>query len=164
MEGAGEGVDEAAVRSGLGDVDEGERVVRPLGHRYVLAAGASLGVRVEEDAVACDDAGQLFEEAGLTAVHPSLLGFWQLEQVHPYFLAELDCIVMSPRFAAEVAPDWTPTPDHEHDDHRWVSADRVRTDFIWPGQKHACQEILEELVRPGSLAAEHLRIPLDELP
>lgn len=107
---------------------------------------------------------EMAEEVGLTLDSPDLLGFWQLEQVRPYFLAELDCIVMSPRFAAKVSPEWTPTLDASHDDFRWISADRIRADFVWPGQKRACQEVLEELVRPGSLAAQRLRIDPNRSP
>ena len=107
---------------------------------------------------------ELAEEVGLTVRDPALLGLWQLEQVHPYFLAELDCIIMSARFAAEVTPDWAPVLDEANDDFRWIPADQVRTGFVWPGQKHSCHEILEELVRPGSLAVDRLRIDLNTTP
>jgi ADP-ribose pyrophosphatase YjhB (NUDIX family) len=66
---------------------------------------------------------ELHEETGLT---PSgALGAWALEQVHPFFLADRDEIVMSPRFAVEVGAGWAPTLNGEHDAHRWVPIDEA---------------------------------------
>jgi 8-oxo-dGTP pyrophosphatase MutT (NUDIX family) len=65
-----------------------------------------------ETAVACLWR-ELREETGLSP--RDALGAWALEQIHPYFVADLDAVVMSPRFAVEVAPGWEPTLNHEHD-------------------------------------------------
>ncbi len=115
-------------------------------------------VEKRETAVDCA-VRELAEEIALRPGDPSWLGFWALEQTHPFYLAELDCIVMSPRFAARVAPGWTPTLDAEHTGHRWVRAADVERAFMWPGQKRACREVLDEIAQPGSLAGTRLMIP-----
>jgi 8-oxo-dGTP pyrophosphatase MutT (NUDIX family) len=106
---------------------------------------------------------EMAEEVSLDARDPALLGFWQLEQVHPYFLAELDCIVLSARFASQVAAEWSPKFNDEHDASRWVAGDKVDDLFVWPGQKLACREIATELARPESLASEALRLDIKSL-
>lgn len=101
---------------------------------------------------------EMREELGLDKADPSLLGAWALEQVHPFFIAELDAIVMSPRFAAEVGPHWSPTLNDEHSAHRWVKALQVTSMFMWPGQIAACREIVERLVPGDSLMRELVRV------
>jgi dATP pyrophosphohydrolase len=101
---------------------------------------------------------ELKEELGLAPTDPALLGLWALEQVHPFYIAAIDSIVLSPRFAAEVAPAWQPRLNHEHTSARWVPAPDVQTMFMWPGQASACREILESLLAPGSLCRERLRV------
>jgi 8-oxo-dGTP pyrophosphatase MutT (NUDIX family) len=91
---------------------------------------------------------ELDEEAGLDERNAALLGVWALEQVHPYFLADKDCIMLSPRFAAEVTPGWEPILNNEHDAHRWVGAEEAREAMMWPGQAAACEEIVGWLLRP----------------
>lgn len=100
---------------------------------------------------------ELGEELGLTPRDPALLGVWALEQVHPFYIAAIDTIVLSPRFAAEVSPGWLPTLNAEHSAHRWVLENEVATAFMWPGQIAACREVLA-IARPGSLAADRLRL------
>jgi len=112
---------------------------------------------------------ELVEEIALEPTSPTFLTMWALEQVWPYYLPELDTIVLSPRFVVEVAPTFTPTLNHEHTDYRWIGAPthqppneaspRKATDlFLWPGQQHAITEILDNLLPPDRQAAEHLRI------
>jgi len=93
---------------------------------------------------------ELAEEIGLRAGDSDWKGLWALEQVHPYYLPTIDAVVMSPRFAARVAPDFSPTLNDEHSDFRWISADLVDECFFWPGQKKACREVIEEIVRGAS--------------
>lgn len=101
---------------------------------------------------------EMREELGLGHDHPSCLGVYALEQVHPFFIAAIDTIVLSPRFAVEVAPSWTPALNAEHSKFRWVRHDAVDAHFMWPGQKNACREILREIVDDASLSREHLRV------
>ncbi|MCC6322142.1 MAG: NUDIX domain-containing protein [Phycisphaerales bacterium] len=132
----------------------------------LLRAGAPLAgtwhpvmghIESGETAVECAKR-ELREEVGLKSEGGSLLGLWALEQVHPFFIAELDAIVLSPRFAAEVPAGWSPTIDDEHSDFRWVSRRDVPTMFMWPGQQAACREIVEGLVPEGSLMREQVRV------
>jgi 8-oxo-dGTP pyrophosphatase MutT (NUDIX family) len=98
---------------------------------------------------------ELGEEVGLAPRDPSLLGLWALEQVYPYYVAEIDCIVLSPRFAAEVVPAWEPRLNSEHSAARWVDDASA---FMWPGQKRCVSEILAEIVPQHSLSRQSLRI------
>lgn len=83
---------------------------------------------------------ELWEEAGLLADDAAIMGAWALEQVHPFYIAKQDCIMMSPRFLIEVASTWKPTLNEEHDQHRWVQESKIDDLFIWPGQKIALRE------------------------
>lgn len=99
---------------------------------------------------------EMGEEAGL-AKGAGLLRMWALEQVHPYFLARRDTIVLSARFAAEVGADWEPRMNEEHTDRRWVAADEASKWFMWPGQRAAVQEVLG-LLAAGNGAESVLRV------
>lgn len=101
---------------------------------------------------------ELEEELGLLPTNPAFRGLWALEQVHPYFLAAKDQIILSPRFACEVAPAWQPTLNHEHTAARWVPADQSEEWFMWPGQIAAIDEIVRSLLAEDSLSRERLRI------
>ena len=96
------------------------------------------------------------EEVGLE--RGEMKGFWALEQVGPFFIAKKDEIVLSPRFAVEVAPAWEPRLNEEHSAHRWISGHQAGRYFMWPGQGAAIREILESLLRPGSLSEGWLRV------
>ncbi len=128
----------------------------PLGGTWQPVMGH---VEPGETAVACA-LRELSEEIGLAASDPAFLGLWALEQVHPFYLAALDAIVLSPRLAAQVAPVWRPRLNHEHTDHRWVSASQIAKRFMWPGQIAACREVLACIVPLDSLARERLSIDI----
>ncbi len=132
----------------------------------LLRAGAPLAntwhpimghIEPGETAAACA-LRELSEEVGLADDSPDLLGLWALEQIHPFFVAAIDAIVLSPRFAAEVPPTWEPTLNPEHTAARWVHQQDITTSFMWPGQWAACREILEHIVPKGSLSREALRL------
>ncbi len=110
-----------------------------------------------ETAAACATR-ELNEEVGLDPFAGACLGFWALEQVHPFFIASIDCIVMSPRFAAEVAPSWSPALNTEHSSHRWVDGRSALRAFMWPGQHRAIEEIRTTLAPHESLCRESLRV------
>lgn len=112
----------------MGHVEPGERA----------AAAASREVREELGLDIADDR----QCADLLA----------LQQVHPFFVAELDAVVLSPRFAAVVHPGWEPTLNAEHGEHRWVPLTGAPELFIWPGQCAALAE-LAGLLRGGHPAA-----------
>jgi dATP pyrophosphohydrolase len=102
---------------------------------------------------------ELHEELGLAPRDPAIRALWALEQVHPFYIAAIDTIVMSPRFACEVQHGWTPRLNDEHTAHRWVrhtDADRM---FMWPGQKACCREIMAEIIDNRSLSRDLLRVP-----
>ncbi|QYK48011.1 MAG: NUDIX domain-containing protein [Phycisphaeraceae bacterium] len=101
---------------------------------------------------------ELKEEVGLEQHSPELLGLWSLEQVHPYFLASKNAIMLSPRFAAEVVTDWHAELNDEHDAVRWVRASDAEKSFMWPGQRGAIREIRQEILKPGSLSEPWLRV------
>lgn len=107
-----------------------------------------------ESAVVCMQR-ETAEETGLAPA--DALGVWSLEQIHPFFLAERDEIVMSPRFAVEVGPAWEPTLNDEHDAHRWVPIAEATKHFLWPGQHAAIAEIRSMLRTPAR--ADALRLP-----
>jgi len=97
---------------------------------------------------------EMKEETGLTP-----LRFWQLESVNTFYLADRDRILMCPAFAAEVAPDAEVVLCHEHTAQRWVTAEEVGKQFMWPGQRRAVREVLD-LIIAGSPAEPFLRIDL----
>ena len=101
---------------------------------------------------------ELSEEVGLTRTDAALVGLWALEQVHPYFLADLDAVILSPRFAAEIVANWEPRLNGEHSASRWIASHQARRYFMWPGQVAAVHEITEWLLKPGSLVAPATRI------
>lgn len=91
------------------------------------------------------------EELGLVRTGGAVLGAWALEQVHPFYLASKDCVVMSPRFAVEVGQGFEPVLNEEHDAHRWVPAANADSAFMWPGQRAAIAELLGLLLDPVRL-------------
>ncbi|MEQ8844307.1 MAG: NUDIX domain-containing protein [Phycisphaerales bacterium] len=103
---------------------------------------------------------ELGEEVGLRPAGGAWLGFWQLEEVHPYFVAALDAVVLSPRFAVQVDASWEPdlSGERTHDGHRWVRGDDVRGRFMWPGQVRACEEVAGLLATRGSVLERALRL------
>jgi dihydroneopterin triphosphate diphosphatase len=104
---------------------------------------------VERGETATDTAlREMREEVGLEPTNPALRGLWALEQVHPFFIAQIDCIVLSPRFAAEVSRVWRPRLNREHADFRWVPAARASRHFMWPGQLASIRELVG-LLRGG---------------
>lgn len=99
---------------------------------------------------------EMREELGLE-VHQAI-GIYALEQVHPFYIAHIDTIVMSPRFCVEVPPTWSPALNDEHAAFRWVRESDIDALFMWPGQKSVCREILREIVRDESLSRAWLRV------
>jgi len=128
------------------------RARAPLTHTWQPVMGH---VEPGETAVRCLWR-ELAEETGLAPA--DVLGAWALEQVHPFYLPELDAVMLSPRFAVEVAGDWTPRLNHEHDASRWVPAAEAESRFMWPGQQAAIEELIGLLSSDASERREHTRI------
>jgi 8-oxo-dGTP pyrophosphatase MutT (NUDIX family) len=101
---------------------------------------------------------ELREEVGLHTDSSDFIGLWALEQVSPFYIARLDVIVMSPRFACEVSAHWMPRLDDEHDAARWVRLDDADRSFLWPGQLAAIGEIERSLLPADSPSREILRV------
>lgn len=137
-----------------------ERAKAPLNNTWQPVMGhIEVGERAHETALR-----EAQEEIGLD-IGADALGFWALEQVYPYYLPTLDCIVMSPRFVVEAAHAWEPTLNEEHTAHRWIGAPEhegrpAQDHFMWPGQKNAIAELLAEIAPHDAPAREHLRIAL----
>ena len=94
---------------------------------------------------------ELREEIALDATdtsEPHVLGVWALEQVHPFYIAAIDCIVLSPRFVVLVRNGFEPSRIAEHDAHRWVRAGEAQSHFVWPGQIASIKELLSILANP----------------
>lgn len=103
---------------------------------------------------------ELEEELGLSRDDPALLGVYALEQVHPFYLAALDCVVLSPRFVAVVGKGWEPVLNEEHSAHRWVDEQDAAGVTMWAGQKRVIEEIRQEILRAGSLSRQRLGLDL----
>lgn len=122
------------------------RTADPMGGTWHPVMGH---IEEGETAVGCAFR-ELREEVGLGGSDPSLVRLFALEQVHPYFIPQINTIVLSPRFAAEVGAEWTPVLNDEHAAFRWTSESEVFRHFMWPGQMAACREIVELLALPLS--------------
>ncbi len=93
------------------------------------------------------------------SVPSCFLAMWSLEQVHPYFIAAIDSIVLPARFAVHAAPAWSPTLNHEHSQHRWIVATDAPRWFMWPGQAAAARELIDHiLASPPTTASLALRV------
>lgn len=105
-----------------------------------------------------------FVHAARADVHgnKTIAGFWQLETPDCFFLAAEDRIMVSPCFAVRVAHDAEPALDSSHDAFRWVRRDHVDRDFLWPGQRHAIEQIVRDLLPAGSLVEPFLRIDVGQ--
>jgi len=112
-------------------------------------------------AAAAREAG---EELGLNlADEQSCIDLFALEQVHPFFIAELDAVVLSPRIVAVVGEGWEPSLNHEHEAIRWQPIESAPAAFMWPGQRAALGEILSLLDRAHEATRHALRIDRSKL-
>jgi len=128
------------------------RTARPLAGTWQPVMGH---VEAGESAAQCVRR-ELEEEVGLVRADGAIRGAWALEQVHPFFLPELDCVVMSPRFAVEVGASWEPRLNEEHGAARWVHSADAGLMFLWPGQRAAIAELLSLLREPERMERSRL--------
>lgn len=101
---------------------------------------------------------ELAEETGLRPVR-----LWALQFVHSFFMADQDAIRLSPGFAAEIDPAAEVRLNDEHTRWRWLPADHALQQFLWPGQRRAIREILDEIILP-SPAEPYLRVTIPNEP
>lgn len=141
-----------------------ERASDPLGGSWQPVMG-----HVETGETAVQTAvRELREEIGLDVRGGDVVGFWALEQVHPYYVAAIDAVVLSPRLVVQVDSSWSPSLNREHRDHRWVAIDPAHPAeglraLMWPGQKRAVEEIIAEIANPDSLARDRLAIDIESI-
>lgn len=103
---------------------------------------------------------ELMEEVGLDVRGDRrCTGMWALEQVRPFYIAAIECIVLSPRFVVTVGGDWEAKLNAEHDAARWVKSYEAEGTFTWPGQHESVREV-EAIVRGTSLAMAWTKIAL----
>jgi dATP pyrophosphohydrolase len=114
-----------------------------------VSGGIHEGERAWETAVR-----ELDEEAGL---RPDELFY--VDTVETFYMPEQDQIVHCVVFAARLEPDAEVRLNPEHDAAEWLAAPACLGRLIWPGQRRAVREILEEIIEPGP-SREHLRIPI----
>ena len=128
----------------------------------MLATWQPVMGHIEHGERASDTLGrELTEELGLDLASSAVLGVWALEQVHGFFLPELDAIFFSPRFAVQVDTAWEPVLNEEHDAHRWVPIDHASRAFMWPGQLASIDELARFVLPPASPTRDRLRLARD---
>jgi dATP pyrophosphohydrolase len=108
-----------------------------MGDTWQMVSGTIEGA---EKAYQCAQR-ELFEETGLRPLH-----FYQASYVNRFYLAATDEIVLSPVFAAEVAPDAGVRLSEEHTDFEWVGWQEAMRRFPWPGQRKALAVIREQFI------------------
>jgi len=97
---------------------------------------------------------EMREETGLIPVR-----FYQIDSVDTFFIAAEDAICHSPVFAAEVSADAVVHLNEEHDAFEWLDAEAAMRRYLWPGQRRAVREILDEIITTGP-ATVHLEIKI----
>lgn len=97
---------------------------------------------------------ELREETGLKP-----RGFWQLECLNTFYMAATDNVMICPCFAAEAPSGAEVRLCNEHTDFRWAPIEQAIGELMWPGQRHAVRELVENILA-RSTAEPHLRIDI----
>ena len=98
---------------------------------------------------------EIAEETGLTPIR-----FHQIDSVLIFYVAKMDTVYHAPVFAAEIATDAAIQLNQEHDAYEWRPVAEAIGRFIWPGQRSAAREVVDEVI-VGGAAVEYLEIALD---
>jgi 8-oxo-dGTP pyrophosphatase MutT (NUDIX family) len=104
---------------------------------------------------------ELREETGLCATQTTV-ELYQLDGVHPFYMASREAIYLCPCFFVVVDAGWSPVLNAEHDDWRWVPLAQAASVTVWPGQRASVTELIEVLGGPPE-ALGPLRIDIDSL-
>ncbi len=87
---------------------------------------------------------ELREETGFGP--EAIEGFYDLDQVAPFYDQDSDEVVISAIFAVRVRPDAEPALSHEHDASRWVPPVEAPRLAIWPSYAESMARIRERLL------------------
>lgn len=102
---------------------------------------------------------ELREEIGLDVRESRACdGLYAIEQVRPFYVWEIDSVVLGPRFAALVRDGFEPALNDEHSAHRWVALRDAGASAFWPGQEATIAEIVRTILDPDSPARDALRV------
>lgn len=98
---------------------------------------------------------ELREETGLAPVR-----FYQADCVESFYVAKTDTTYHCPAFAAEVPGDAEVCLNAEHTAADWVHVSDMPTRLLWPGQRRAVAEIVQEIINGGP-AKPYLEIAVE---
>lgn len=87
------------------------------------------------------------EETGLD--DDAIEGFYDLDQVAPFYDEGADAVVISAIFAVRIRVGVEPTLSHEHDASRWVSPDEARRLAVWPSYAESIRRVGDQLLDPA---------------
>jgi 8-oxo-dGTP pyrophosphatase MutT (NUDIX family) len=76
-------------------------------------------------------------------------GFYDLDQVAPFYDEGADSVVVSAIFAARARPDAAPRASWEHDALRWVPAAEAPSLAIWPSYAESIRRVRDVLLDPA---------------
>ena len=107
-----------------------------------VTGGVEPGERVPMAAIR-----EVEEETGLRG--SDVEGWYDLDQVAPFFDEGVDGLVVSAIFAARIRPDATVRVSHEHDAQRWVPAAEAPALAIWPSYADSVRRIGDLLLDPA---------------
>jgi dihydroneopterin triphosphate diphosphatase len=99
---------------------------------------------------------ELREETNLTPTE-----LYQLNDVDLFFIAATDTMWHCINFCAIVNNDQPVQLNAEHDSSRWLPAEKVREQFMWPGNRRAVDEIRQQIIVAG-LAKPLMKITLSK--
>ena len=106
-----------------------------------VTGGIEPGERVTDAAMR-----EVREETGLGP--DEIEGFYDLDQVAPFYDEGVDAVVVSAVFAARVRPGAEPRASWEHDGLRWVPATEAPRIAIWPSYADSIRRVRDQLLDP----------------
>ncbi|HRK32439.1 MAG TPA: NUDIX domain-containing protein [Tepidisphaeraceae bacterium] len=98
---------------------------------------------------------ELREEAGISAAE-----FYRLPTARSFYTPHNDTTYVVPGFCAMVPHDVSVALNMEHTDYRWVRRDRSNGAWLWPTDRAAIDEIVNEILPTDSPVRRFLRIDL----